>query len=217
MEYADEKSISDNLAMLGLAYMRQSKYDEALHYMRRCYQLDSKSGDPDRISSSLNTIAGTLLAAGNPEEAEGYSLRAITYAKKANNPSRMAVIYGMASEIENRLEHKEQALLYADSACLIESSTGNRYKMAVRLTQKASILLALNRLPSAQGLALLACYGGAVSPLQRRVRPRRVGEREGTVNPQQPPPRRYRSSGRRRRNPLYSRFAHLVPTPPEQD
>ena len=145
MEYADEKSISDNLAMLGLAYMRQSKYDEALHYMRRCYQLDSKSGDPDRISSSLNTIAGTLLAAGNPEEAEGYSLRAITYAKKANNPSRMAVIYGMASEIENRLEHKEQALLYADSACLIESSTGNRYKMAVRLTQKASILLALNR------------------------------------------------------------------------
>lgn len=41
MEYADEKSISDNLAMLGLAYMRQSKYDEALHYMRRCYQLDS--------------------------------------------------------------------------------------------------------------------------------------------------------------------------------
>ena len=145
MEYADEKSISDNLAMLGLAYMRQSKYDEALHYMRRCYQLDSKSGDPDRISSSLNTIAGTLLAAGNPEEAEGYSLKAINYAKKANNPSRMAVIYGMASEIENRLEHKEQALLYADSACLIESTTGNRYKMAVRLTQKASILLALNR------------------------------------------------------------------------
>lgn len=64
-------------------------------------QFDHKPG--------LKTIAGTLLAAGNPEEAEGYSLRAITYAKKANNPSRMAVIYGMASEIENRLEHKEQA------------------------------------------------------------------------------------------------------------
>ena len=75
MEYADEKSISDNLAMLGLTYMRQSKYNEALHYMRRCYQLDSKSGDPDRISSSLNTIAGTLLAAGNPKEAEERGVR----------------------------------------------------------------------------------------------------------------------------------------------
>ena len=88
MEYADEKSISDNLAMLGLAYMRQSKYDEALHYMHRCYRLDSESGDPDRMSSSLNMIAGTLLAAGNPEEAEGYILRAITYAKRANTPPR---------------------------------------------------------------------------------------------------------------------------------
>ena len=150
MEYADEKSISDNLAMLGLAYMRQSKYDEALHYMRRCYQLDSKSGDPDRISSSLNTIAGTLLAAGNPEEAEGYILKAITYAKQADNPSRMAVIYGMASEIENRLEHSEKALLYADSACLVEATTGNRYKMAVRQTQKASILVGMARYAEAE-------------------------------------------------------------------
>ena len=151
MEYADEKSISDNLAMLGLTFMRQSKYDEALHYMRRCYQLDSKSGDPDRISSSLNTIAGTLLAAGNPEEAEGYILRAITYAKRANTPpSRTAVIFGMASEIENRLEHKEQALLYADSACMVEATTGNNYKMAVRQTQKASILVSMERYEEAE-------------------------------------------------------------------
>ena len=150
MEYADEKSISDNLAMLGLAYMRQSKYDEALHYMRRCYQLDSKSGDPDRISSSLNTIAGTLLAAGNPEEAEGYILRAVTYAKQANNPSRTAVIYGMASEIENRLNHQDLALLYADSACMVESTTGNRYKMAVRQAQKASILVGMQRYDEAE-------------------------------------------------------------------
>ena len=150
MEYADEKSISDNLAMLGLAYMRQSKYDEALHYMRRCYQLDSKSGDPDRISSSLNTIAGTLLAAGNPEEAEGYILRAITYAKQANNTSRRAVIYGMASEIENRLDHQDLALLYADSACMVEATTGNHYKMAVRQAQKASILVGMQRYDEAE-------------------------------------------------------------------
>ncbi|MBQ9339701.1 MAG: tetratricopeptide repeat protein [Paludibacteraceae bacterium] len=152
MEYSDEKSISDNLSMLGLTYMRQSKYDEALRYMQRCYQLDSSSGDPARISSSLNTIAGTLLAAGNPEEAEGYILRAITYAKHADNPSRMAVIYGMASEIENRLEHQEQALLYADSACQVEATTGNRYKMAVRQTQKASILVGMERYEEAENI-----------------------------------------------------------------
>ena len=150
MENADDISLSDNLAMLGLTYMRQSKYDEALKYMRRCYQLDIKGGDPDRISSSLNTIAGTLLAAGNPTEAEGYILRAISYAKQVDNPSRMAVIYGMASEIENRLEHKEQALLYADSACMVELTTGNRHKMAVRQTQKAAILVGLQQYDKAE-------------------------------------------------------------------
>ena len=145
MENADDISLSDNLAMLGLTYMRQSKYDEALKYMKRCYQLDIKTGDADRISSSLNTIAGTLLAAGNPEEAEGYILRAIEYAKQVDNPSRMAVIYGMASEIEHAAEKDEQALLYADSACVMESTTGNTYKMMVRLSQKASILDGLHR------------------------------------------------------------------------
>lgn len=152
MEYADDISISDNLAMLGLTYMRQSKYEEALQYMRRCYQLDVKSGDPDRISSSLNTIAGTLLAAGNPEEAEGYILKAIGYAKQVDNPSRMAVIYGMASEIEHAAHNDEQALLYADSACVMESTTGNTYKMMVRLTQKASILDGLRRYEEAEAI-----------------------------------------------------------------
>lgn len=150
MEYADDVSISDNLAMLGLTYMRQAKYEEALQYMRRCYQLDCKSGDPDRISSSLNTIAGTLLAAGNPTEAEGYIFRAIGYAKQVDNPSRMAVIYGMASEIEHAAQKDEQALLYADSACVMESTTGNTYKMMVRLSQKASILDGLGRYEEAE-------------------------------------------------------------------
>ena len=152
MEYADDVSLSDNLAMLGLTYMRQSKYDEALHYMRRCYQLDVKGGDPDRISSSLNTIAGTLLAAGNPTEAEGYIIRAISYAKQVDNPSRMAVIYGMASEIEHAAHNDEQALLYADSACVMESTTGNTYKMMVRLSQKASILDGLGRYEEAYNI-----------------------------------------------------------------
>ena len=135
MEYADEKSISDNLAMLGLAYMRQSKYDEALHYMRRCYQLDSKSGDPDRISSSLNTIAGTLLAAGNPEEAEGYILRAVTYAKQADNPSPPGAEGTSALVCRQRL---------------YGGITGNRYKMAVRQAQKASILVGMQRYDEAE-------------------------------------------------------------------
>ena len=152
MQYADRVSYSDNLAMLGLVEMRQSKYEEALKYMHKCYELDMEGGDADRISSSLNTIAGTLLAAGNPEEAEGYILRAIGYAKQVDNPSRMAVIYGMASEIEHGCHKDEQALLYADSACAMEATTGNTYKMMVRQSQKASILDGLHRYAEAEAI-----------------------------------------------------------------
>ncbi|MBR0310689.1 MAG: AraC family transcriptional regulator [Paludibacteraceae bacterium] len=145
MQYADKISYSDNLAMLGLVEMRQSKYEEALRYMQRCYELDMESGDPERICSSLNTIAGTLMAAGDPTEGMKYELRAIEYAKKAGNPARLAVVYGMASEIEHTLRNDEQALCYADSACVMEATTGNTHKMMVRQSQKASILNGLKR------------------------------------------------------------------------
>ncbi|MBR4705085.1 MAG: AraC family transcriptional regulator [Paludibacteraceae bacterium] len=150
MKHADKVSYSDNLAMLGLVEMRQSKYEEALKYMHQCYELDVEGGDPERICSSLNTIAGTLMAAGNPAEGMKYELRAIEYAKQAGNPVRLAVVYGMASEIEYTLREDEKALCYADSACLIEATTGNTHKMMVRLSQKATILNGLKRFEEAQ-------------------------------------------------------------------
>lgn len=150
MQYADKISYSDNLAMLGIVEMRQSKYEEALQYMHQCYELDVESGDPERICSSLNTIAGTLMAAGNPAEGMKYELRAIEYAKKAGSPVRLAVVYGMASEIEHTLRNDEKALCYADSACVMEATTGNTHKMMVRLSQKASILNGLKRYSEAE-------------------------------------------------------------------
>ena len=150
MQYADKTSYSDNLAMLGLVEMRQSKYEEALKYMHQCYELDMESGDAERICSSLNTIAGTLMAAGNPAEGMRYELRAIEYAKQAGSPARLAVVYGMASEIEHTLQEDEKALRYADSACVMEATTGNTHKMMVRQSQKASILNGLKRYEEAE-------------------------------------------------------------------
>ena len=51
------------------------------------------------MSSSLNTLAGIYIGANQPHEAEQYILKAIELAKKANNPARMAVLQGMASEV----------------------------------------------------------------------------------------------------------------------
>ncbi len=90
---------ADCLNLLALACFRQSQFDEAATYAKQCYALDEKSGAPDMMSASLNTIAGIYLAANQPKEAEKYILKAIEQAQKVDNPARMSVLQGKASDI----------------------------------------------------------------------------------------------------------------------
>ena len=143
---------ADCLNLLAMGYVRLSDFAKAADYARQCYVLDEKSGDADRISSSLNTIAGIYMAGDQPEEGEKYILRALEYAAKADNPPRMAVLHGMASEIFHAEGKDEEALKYADMAFEEEKALGREYQAAVRLTQKASALIGLNRWDEAEAL-----------------------------------------------------------------
>ena len=62
----DESSRADCLNILAISYFRLSDFSKAADYARLCLELDEKSGDPDRISSSLNTLAGIHVGANQP-------------------------------------------------------------------------------------------------------------------------------------------------------
>lgn len=109
-------------------------------------------GDPDIMSSSLNTLAGIYIGANQPHEAEHYILKGIELAAKANNPARMAVLQGMASEVYHAQGNDVEALKYIDEACRIEQQLGNEYKLKVRLSQKASVLIGLHEYSKAEEL-----------------------------------------------------------------
>lgn len=141
---------ADCLSLLSLVHFRLSRYDDAAEYAKQCYKLDEQSGNIDIMSSSLNTIAGIYLAAGRAQEGERYILKAIELASKANNPARMSVIQGMASEIFHAQGKNQEALLHIEEACKIEENLQREGKMMVRLTQKASILVGLNRWTEAE-------------------------------------------------------------------
>lgn len=141
---------ADCLSLLSLVHFRLSRYDDAAEYAKQCYKIDEQSGDPDIMSSSLNTIAGIYLGANRAEEGEKYILKAIELASKANNPARMSVIQGMASEIFHAQGKNQEALLHIEEACKIEENLQREGKMMVRLTQKASILVGLNRWTEAE-------------------------------------------------------------------
>ena len=62
----------------------------------------------------------------------------------------MSVIRGMASEIFHAQGKNQEALYHIEEACKIEESLQREGKMMVRLTQKASILVGLNRWEEAE-------------------------------------------------------------------
>ena len=109
-------SKADCLNLLGCIYVRLGDFKNAAVYAKQCLNIDMASGDHDRISSSMNTLAGIYMAAHQADEAEKLIVQAINHADLANNPARKAVLLGMASEIYHALTQEEKALDYAQQA-----------------------------------------------------------------------------------------------------
>ena len=143
---------ADCLNTLGCIYVRLSDFKQAANYSRQSVEVDLKGGDHDRISSSMNTLAGILMAGYQAKEAEPVILQALEHADKVDNPGRKAILLGMASEIYHTLGDDAKALPYAEEAIKIEEALGRKPKLAIRLSQKGSALLGLHRYQEAETL-----------------------------------------------------------------
>ena len=143
---------ADCLNLLGLIYVRMGDVKNAANYAKQCLEIDMKSGDDDRISSSMNTVAGIYMAGYQAKEAEQYILGALEHANKVDNPARKAVLLGMASEIYHTLGQDEKALTYAEQAIETEEKLGRSPKLMIRLSQKGSALLGLHRYKEAEDI-----------------------------------------------------------------
>ena len=135
---------ADVLSLLAVINVRLANYDEAAKFAKQCYALDEKTGDPDAMSSSLNTLAAIYMAANQKNDAEKYVLKGIEMAEKANNPNRMAILQAMASEVYHAQGNDQKALPYIEKAYEIDKQLGNEVRAMVRLAQKASVLIGLH-------------------------------------------------------------------------
>lgn len=136
---------ADCLNLTGIIYVRLGNFASAASYAKQCVDINMAMGDADKISSSMNTLAGIYLAANQAATAEKFILQGIEYANRANNPGRKAIILGMASEIYHKLGKDRESLNYAKKAFAIDSIQGRKPKMAIRLSQMASALAGLQR------------------------------------------------------------------------
>ena len=136
---------SDCLNLLSVIHVRLGEFAPAASYAKQCVDIDMKLGDPDRISSSLNTLAGTYMAADQAQEAEKFILQGLEYADQAHNSGRKAILLGMASEVYHKLGDDNKSLSFARNAFELDSINGRKPKMAMRLSQMASALAGLKR------------------------------------------------------------------------
>lgn len=150
--YDENDNRADCLNLLGLIYVRMGDVKNAANYAKQCLEIDMKSGDDDRISSSMNTVAGIYMAGFQAKEAEHYILGALEHAEKADNPARKAVLLGMASEVYHSLGNDEKALPYAEQAYQIDSMLQREPQASIRLSQKGSALLGLHRYKEAEDI-----------------------------------------------------------------
>ena len=135
---------SDCLNLLAIIFIRLANYSSAAKYAKLCYAIDEKNGDPDIISSTLNTLAAIFMSANQPEEAEKYVMKGLEMAGKANNPSRKAILLGTASEVCHALGDDKRSLSFAEESYELEKKLGHEDKAILRLSQKASALLGLH-------------------------------------------------------------------------
>ena len=146
----DKQMEADCASLLGLVYVRLGEFDKAAVYARQCNELDIESGNADNIASSFNTLAGIYMSMRQADEAEKYVLKAIDYCKQVDNSARLAVIYGMASEVYQHKDIPELTLDYATRALEIEQQLGRTEKAAIRQTQCAAALTTLERYKDAE-------------------------------------------------------------------
>ena len=126
-----------------------SDYEEAIDYIRQCYRLDEQNGDPERIASSLNTLASIFISANQPQEAEQYIKKGLAMLPTLSQ-ERQSTLLGMASEVYHAMGNDEAALDYAGQAYDVEQQLGREYKSMVRMAQKASALIGLHRYEEAE-------------------------------------------------------------------
>ena len=155
----DRTGQADCLNLLAITCTRLGNYEEAAGYAQQCYRLDDASGDAERIVASLNSLAAIHIAANQPTEAEKYVLKGLKMAEDSHQPSRRAVLLGMASEVYHAMGDDRKAVDYADEAYRLDTELGNDYKAMVRLSQRASALIGLHQYEEArQVLATVVPY-----------------------------------------------------------
>ncbi|MGN0237924.1 MAG: tetratricopeptide repeat protein [Lepagella sp.] len=141
---------SDCLNLLGVVCVRMGDFASGINYTKQCLDITLKSGNDKLIAATYSTLAGTYIAANDPNAAIKYILEGLKYADKVEDTTYKGILMGMASEAYHKSGDDTKALEYAEEGYKVDSIAGRKKRMAIRLSQKANALFGLERYAEAE-------------------------------------------------------------------
>ena len=160
-EGGDLAAEGDALSQAAVEYHRTGNLEKAIEASMQALHIDSLLGDTALLSNDFSTLAGTCLAAGRHNDAVMMIERAIAIEQSRAVPEKLAIRYGIASEIYNKKGDTDRALHYAEMAYELDRKAGNAVGTARRLSQMADIYQARGELSQAENF-----YRRAISILE---------------------------------------------------
>lgn len=129
----------DALSQAAVEYHRIGAFDQSIEATERSLHIDSLMGDTALLSNDFSTLAATLLTAGRPDDAARCIMKAIAIEQGRHTPTKLAIRYGHAAEIFNKLGQTDSALHYAEMAYELDRQADNKVGTARRMSQMADI------------------------------------------------------------------------------
>ena len=156
LEMKDSIALYDDLASLqGSCCVWLGQFDKAIEQFLESIDFGERQHDFSLLSSAYNNMAATYLASSTPENklyetAHTCIMKAITYEEQVPDAPQLSVRYGMASEINVKRGHLDEAYAMSCKAYTLDSLAGDQLRMARRQSQMGDVLFAMQRMDEAE-------------------------------------------------------------------
>jgi signal transduction histidine kinase len=146
------------LSEVGLKYVNDGNYPQALFYLRQAYPYCTKAVfNKTLLTKYYNNIGNVCMYQGDLANATLYFLKAVKEIEKQHlkYQSGKALILSNLASIQLKLDQKQQALYYLDQAEQISKKNGFKYYAAI-LINKGNVYSTLKKYQAAENSYLYA-------------------------------------------------------------
>lgn len=156
------ESLADAKSNLATLYHSEGNYEQAIQLFQEVYELDVKTGNKSRQSSSLNGLGRMYVDWGKYDTGLEFYFRSIDLLDTINERKTLAIRYNNIGMVYQLMQKHHDAIEWISKAKKIEEQAGEKQKVGIRSFNLATSYAALKDFARAKQyyLEAEAIFGG---------------------------------------------------------